>query len=168
MPGRFILTGSANVLLLPKLSESLAGRMEILTLYPLSKAEIVGGSSAVVDALFAPIFSALHAAPGVSRQKLVRRILTGGYPEPLQRAAASRREQWYGSYLTTILQRDVRDIANIEGITLLPRLLTVLASRTANLLNVTDLAGSLALPYTTIHRYLSLLEATYLVQRLPA
>ncbi len=167
-PGRFILTGSANVLLLPKLSESLAGRMEILTLYPLSEAEIAGGRSTVIDELFALDFPALYSTAAVPRTELVRRVLTGGYPEPLQRATDSRRTSWYESYLTTILQRDVRDIANIEGLTLLPRLLAVLASRTANLLNVTDLAGSLNLPYATLHRYLALLKATYLVKRLPA
>ncbi len=166
-PGRFVLTGSANVLLLPKLSESLAGRMEVLTLYPLAQAEIRGGSPAVVDRLFALDFAAPDA-PAVAREDLAKTLLAGGYPEPLARASAARREQWFGAYLTTILQRDVRDIADIAGVTLLPRILAVLAARTANLLNVTELSGSLGIPYATLTRYLAVLEATYLTARLPA
>ena len=166
-PGRFVLTGSANVLLLPKLSESLAGRMEILTLYPLAQAEIRGGRWTVVDDLFAPVFTPADA-PAVAREELARILLAGGYPEPLARNRGSRREQWFGAYLTAILQRDVRDIADIADVTQLPRILSVIASRTANLLNVTELSSNLAMPYATLHRYLAILEATYLVTRLPA
>ena len=166
-PGRFVLTGSANVLLLPKLSESLAGRMEIIPLFPLAQAELRGGSRTVMDALFAPDF-APSTLPAVPRADMTHMLLAGGYPEPIARRSAARREQWFGAYLTTILGRDVRDIANIADITQLPRILAVLAARTANLLNTTELAGSLGIPYTTLQRYLAVLEATYLSLRLPA
>jgi predicted AAA+ superfamily ATPase len=166
-PGRFLLTGSANVLLLPRLSESLAGRMEIRTLWPLAQAEIEGRSGSVVDLLFStePLPGSLSA---VSREDLFRRLLAGGYPEPLSRKTEARRRAWFNSYITTILQRDVRDIANIEGISTLPRLLAFLAARTASLLNLSDISSAIKLPYTTLYRYLSVLEATFLVQQLPA
>lgn len=174
-PGRFLLTGSANVLLLPQLAESLAGRMEILTLWPLAQAEIEGTTGGLVDRLFDA--TASFAVAGVKRDAnegdydkgaLIRRIVRGGYPEPLGRAAAARRRAWFNSYLTTILQRDVRDIANIEGLTALPRLLAVLAARTSGLLNLADISRAVGLPYATLYRYMSLLETTFLVQTLPA
>lgn len=167
-PGRFLLTGSANVLLLPKLSESLAGRMEVLTLWPLAQAELVGAEINFVDALFAERLPDRQDLPGVDPSELIRRMLGGGYPEPLGRTGPERRRAWFNSYLTTILQRDVRDIANIEGLTDLPRLLALLASRTSSLLNQADVSRASGLPYTTLLRYLTLLEATFLVQMLPA
>ena len=176
-PGRFLLTGSANVLLLPKLSESLAGRMEVLTLWPLAQAELVpaehaGAAGNLVDALFSDaLFAERMPAgqdlPATEPADLIRRLLGGGYPEPLARSSPERRRAWFNSYLTTILQRDVRDIANIEGLTDLPRLLALLASRTSSLLNQADVSRASGLPYTTLLRYLALLEATFLVQMLP-
>ena len=177
VPGRFLLTGSANVLLLPKLSESLAGRMEVLTLWPLAQAELVpaelGGAAGNLvdalfsDALFAERLPAGQDLPATEPTDLVRRLLGGGYPEPLARSSPERRRAWFNSYLTTILQRDVRDIANIEGLTDLPRLLALLASRTSSLLNQADVSRASGVPYTTLLRYLALLEATFLVQMLP-
>lgn len=178
-PGRFLLTGSANVLLLPRLSESLAGRMEILTLWPLAQCEIetlregqarIAGSAlggSLIDDLFSPSFVS-GPLPPVSRPDLIRRLLAGGFPEPLVRANEARRRAWFGSYLTTILQRDVRDMANIEGLTALPRLLSLLASRTGSLLNLADVSRASNLAYTTLTRYMTLLEATFLVQLLPS
>ena len=166
-PGRFLLTGSANILLLPKLSESLAGRMEIHTLWPLAQAEIEGSGADVVDLLFSGELPA-GPLPALARDDLVERLLAGGYPEPLARRSHSRRRAWFNSYLTTILQRDVRDIANIEGLSSLPRLLALLASRTASLLNLSDISTSVRLPYATLHRYMAVLEAAFLVQQFPA
>ena len=165
--GRFLLTGSANVLLLPRLAESLAGRMEILTLWPLAQAEIESSTGSLVDRLF----GASLPTPGRRASEgaeLVRRVLGGGYPEPLARAAEMRRKAWFNSYLTTILQRDVRDLANIEGLATLPRLLALLASRAGGLLNLADVSRAISLPYATLHRYIALLEATFLVRLLPA
>ncbi len=169
-PGRFLLTGSANVLLLPQIAESLAGRMEILTLWPLAQAEIEGTSGNLVDILLAEevAFSILSQVRAADKAEMIRRIVRGGYPEPLSRASEARRRAWFNSYLTTILQRDVRDIANIEGLTMLPRLLTILAARTSGLLNMADVSRAVGLPYATLHRYMSLLETTFLVQSLPA
>ncbi len=139
VPGRFLLTGSANVLLLPRLSESLAGRMEILTLWPLAQAEIASGDRRYIDRLFNPD-TRFEVPLSSTREDLAERIVSGGFPEPLGRTSAARRRAWFGSYLTTILQRDVRDIANIEGLTDLPRLLALLATRVSSLLNLADIS----------------------------
>ncbi len=165
--GRFLLTGSANVLLLPKVSESLAGRMEVLTLWPLSQAEIEGGRGDFIDLLFAPTFK--PTLPGLGEgATLYQRVLRGGYPEALARSSDKRRKAWFDSYLTAILQRDVRDLSNIENLTAMPRLLQLLAARTAGILNLADVSRAVALPYATLHRYMSLLETTFLITQLPA
>jgi predicted AAA+ superfamily ATPase len=164
-PGQFLLTGSANLLQIPRLSESLAGRMEILTLWPLSQAEIEGAGSGFVDKLFETELR-LPAAPPLARQDLLRRILAGGYPEPRGRSSDARRRAWFGSYLTTILQCDVRDIAHIEGLTELPRLLALLGSRMGNMLNLAEISRSVGISYSTLNRYMGLLQATFLLQLL--
>jgi predicted AAA+ superfamily ATPase len=166
-PGRFLLTGSANVLLLPRLSESLAGRMEILTLWPLSQGEIEGVKEGFVDAVFTGGLLSIPDGPG-GTPNLHERLLRGGYPEVLGRSSESRRRAWFGSYVTTILQRDVRDLSNIEGLTELPRLLSLLAARSASLVNYAELSRSASMPQSTLKRYVSLLEATFLVSTLPA
>ncbi len=169
-PGRFLLTGSANVLLLPRLSESLAGRMEVIPLWPLAQSEIEAAGGNFVDDLFAQQYppAGFPQRAGEGRAGILRRVVAGGYPEPFTRPAGARREAWFRAYLTTILQRDVREISNIEGLTQLPRLLELLAARSATALNAADIARSAAIPYTTLQRYLSLLQATYLIHLLPA
>ena len=166
-PGRFLLTGSANVLLVPKVSESLAGRIEIIPLWPLSQGEIDGARETFVDALFA------KAAPrGPDRpmtlSTLMDRVLRGGYPEASLTRGVTRRQDWFRSYISTILQRDIRDLSNIEGLTELPRLLALLAARVGSLVNFASIAGDLSIPQTTLKRYFALLEMTFIVQALPA
>jgi predicted AAA+ superfamily ATPase len=166
-PGQFLLTGSANVLVLPKLSESLAGRMEIHTLWPLSQGELAGTKELFIDTVFHTKFK----PTGDHREgwhRLVDRVVQGGFPEMLSRTTGDRRTAWFGSYLTSILQRDVRDISNIRDLADLPRLLTLLTSRAASLLDYADLARGIGIPQTTLKRYMALLEATFLVQTLPA
>ena len=165
--GRFLLTGSANVLLLPRLAETLAGRMEIITLWPLSQGEVEERIETFIDTVFAEKLPKL-SAEGYKPSGLISRILKGGYPEVLQRPTLERREAWFGSYITTILQRDVRDLANIDGLTAMPRLLSILASRATSLLNLSELSRSTALPQSTLKRYIALLETIFLVQFLPA
>lgn len=166
-PGRYLLTGSAQVLLLPRLSDSLAGRMEILTLWPLAQREITGNPGSFADAAFsgAPLGLSL---PSASVDEVCRLITLGGFPEVRTLRDEGRRGAWFASYVTTILQRDVRDIANVEGLTTMPALLSLLAARSAGLLNMSELSRSAGLKLTTLNRYLALLETVYLVQRLPA
>lgn len=166
-PGRFLLTGSANAMFLPRLADALVGRIEMLTLYPLAQSEIEGQS----PNLLRWAFSGTLPAPmelETSRQDVLKRALRGGYPEVLARAKTERQRDWFDSYTTTILQRDVRDLAQIHGISELPLLLLLLAARATATLNVSDLSRAAKIPVTTLNRYLSLLQATFLVQLIPA
>lgn len=166
-PGRFLLTGSANVLLLPQIAESLVGRMEILTLWPLSQGEIESRKETFIDRLFSGR-SVSGGSSSITTINVVKKILSGGFPEVLSRTDVNRQKAWFSSYITTILQRDVRDISNIEGLTSIPRLLSLVAARTGGLLNYAELSRSFSIPQTTLKRYLSLLETTFLVKLLPA
>lgn len=164
-PGRFLLTGSANVLLVPRVAESLAGRMEIVSLWPFSQGEIEGVVEGFIDAAFGAKPPAL--APAASSLRLPERVLRGGYPEAVALASAERRRAWFDAYLTTILHRDVRDLARIEGLTELPRLLALLASRPLAQLNYADLSRGTGLAQSTLKRYFALLETVFLVRLLP-
>ncbi len=165
--GRFLLTGSANVMLLPRLSESLAGRMEVLTLWPFSQGEIRGVRESFVDTLFSekPVGWTGKTDP-ISRDELLDTVLVGGYPLAVARRRTTRRDAWFQSYVMTTLQRDIRDLANIADMTAVPRLLSVVAAYAGGLLNLADLSRSVALPQTTLKRYFALLEGTFLVQLL--
>jgi predicted AAA+ superfamily ATPase len=160
-PGRFLLTGSANVLMLPKLGDSLAGRMEILTLHPFAQDELHGRKSGFIDKVFSarPVLAPVTL---LERKQVAALVTAGGYPEVMGRREAVRRAAWYGAYITSILQRDVRDISNITGLTDLPRLLHALAARSSGLLNLADLSRTMDIPHSTLRRYMSLLEATFL------
>ena len=165
--GRFLLTGSANVMLLPKLSESLAGRMEVLTLWPFSQGEIRGVKENFVDTLFSGKSVGWSGkSPAMSWEELLACIVDGGYPPAVARKSAARRDAWFQSYVTTVLQRDIRDLANFADTTAVPRLLSVVAARAGGLLNFADLSRTMALPQSTLKRYFALLEATFLVQLL--
>ncbi|MDP2821303.1 MAG: ATP-binding protein [Sulfuritalea sp.] len=167
-PGRFLLTGSANVLLLPTLADSLAGRMEILNLWPLSGGEMADDAAFNrADWLFDGQLDAFPI-PACERNTLVEKLLQGGFPEAVSRVTARRRAAWFESYLQTILQRDVRELANLEQLTEVPHLLQLLATRSAGLLNQAELSRASRLTQTTLKRYLSLLETLFLVVRVPA
>ena len=166
-PGQFLLTGSASVMSLPALSDSLAGRMELHTLWPFSQGELAGVRETFVDRVFAERLMTPDTAPD-TEESLVDRICTGGYPEIQTRRRHARRQAWFDSYVDAILQRDVRDLANIERLSEVPRLLALLASRAGELLNFADLGRTLGIPQTTLKRYLALMEMTFLVRLLPA
>jgi len=164
-PGRFILTGSANVLLVSKLADSLAGRMEIIRLHPLSQDEIAGKASRFLDALFAARFqnrSFERLGPA-----LAERIAAGGYPAALLRTRAKRRVSWYRGYIETLVQRDVRDLARISALDAIPRLLQLAAGQTSRLVNVAEMASAFQLSRPTIRDYVVLLEKIFLLERLP-
>ncbi len=166
-PGRFLLTGSANVFLLPKLSESLAGRMEIVPLHPLAQAEIEGVNPDFIGRLLSGDAWEVGPMP-VDRADVCARLLAGGFPEAVRRKRPARRSAWFRSYVASLLQRDIRDLARIEGLTDMPRLLALLAARVAGLLNMAELSRASGLPHTTLRRYLALLEAVFIYQPLPA
>ena len=161
---RFLLTGSTNVLFVPTLAESLAGRMEILQLYPLAQCEIGGRPSRFLDTLFAGSFKMRTASRLGS--ELAQRVAAGGYPAALARTTPRRRAAWYHSYTDTLLQRDVRDLARIRSLDALPRLLALVAGQTARLLNVSDLASPFQLSQPTIREYVILLGRLFLLEEL--
>ncbi|MCC6868767.1 MAG: AAA family ATPase [Burkholderiales bacterium] len=127
--GRFILTGSANVLLVPQLVDSLAGRMEILRLHPLAQTEIEGASPRFIDHLFRRKFKTSLCEPLGS--ELARRVVSGGYPAALARRPALRRRTWYRDYVDTQIQRDVRDLSRLRSLDTLPKLIRLAAAYTA-------------------------------------
>jgi predicted AAA+ superfamily ATPase len=166
-PGRFLLTGSANPLVLPTVSESLTGRMEILTLRPFSQGELLGRREGFVDALVRP--GPLRArTAAMSWRELVPKIVRGGFPEAVSRRDADRRRQWFESYITSTIERDVRDLANIQRLREMPRILALAAARSTATLNLSDLARDAQLPLTTLQRLWALLEATFVVATIPA
>jgi uncharacterized protein len=164
-PGRLILTGSSNVLLVPRLADSLAGRMEILRLHPLAQCELTRTHAHFLASLFSRNFPLRrHRRLGV---ELAERIVSGGYPAALARSAPKRRATWYRDYVETLVQRDVRSLGRISSLDALPRLLQLAAGQTARLLNVSDLAGPFELSRPTIRDYVTLLERIFLLDRLP-
>lgn len=166
-PGRFLLTGSANLLLLPKVSESLAGRVEVIYLHPLSECEKHHTQARLLSELLEGRLKPEIASAQEPISGLPQAVVSGGYPEPNKRSPA-RARQWQRQYLNAIIQRDVKDIAAIRDETELLRLVELVACRTATLLNISSLANELDIQRETAEKYLSILERLFLVRRLPA
>lgn len=164
--GRFLLTGSANLMMMPALADSLAGRMETVTLLPLSQSELKGNSANWVDAAFTG--QLLTATSTVMGADLVETVLQGGYPEALTRSTARRRVAWLRQYIDSLLKKDVRDIANIEKVDTLPRFLRALAQVTGQMCNYTHLGGQVGLDSKTAARYTAILEQLFLLKRVEA
>lgn len=166
-PGRFLLTGSANVLTVPGVADSLAGRMEVLSLLPLAACEIHAGKGLWLDALFAGTPPRVRPAAGQKAlgAALVRAVLRGGYPEAVQRTAARRRAAWARQYVDALIQRDVREIAAVEKLDHLPRLLRALAQMAGHLCNFAQLAGQVGLDSKTAGKYLAVFEQIFLLRR---
>ena len=163
--GRFLLTGSANILLVPMVSESLAGRMEVVVLHPLTEAEKERRPGRFLAALLAGELGGRNRAASTDPRPLVERLLEGGFPEPLFRSPG-RVRQWHRDYLNQILQRDVREVSRVRRTADLARLLELLAGRTATLLNMNGLANALAISRETVSHYLEVLERMFLIRRL--
>ena len=168
-PGRFLLTGSANVMLLPRVADSLAGRIQTINLLPLAGCEIENRPGRWLDAVFSGTMPRVPAvrAGGHVGAALVRRVLAGGYPEALSRTDARRRRAWTTQYVQTLLERDVRDIAAIEKLDQLPRLLNALAHMSGQLCNFAQLGGQVRLDNKTAEKYLAIFEHMFLLRRLP-
>jgi uncharacterized protein len=168
-PGAFVLSGSTRFLTVPTLSESLAGRAALIDLWPFSVAERVGATPAFLDRLIAEPNTLLQdrAAP-ITRHEYLRLACAGGFPEAVALSSARSRARWFSSYLTTVTQREVLDIARIRQVGVLPRMFRLLAALTAQELNVAALARDLGIDDQTVSSYLPLLETVYLLHRLPA
>jgi predicted AAA+ superfamily ATPase len=162
-PGRFLLTGSANLMALPGVADSLAGRMETLRLLPLSQSEIEGRTQNWLDSVFAGRLPQPGSASRVD--DLVGRVLRGGYPEALSRSTARRRMAWARQYLDAIVTRDVRDVAGIEKLEELPRFLRALAQTAGQMCNYTRIAGQVGFDAKTAAKYIGAFEQMYLLRR---
>lgn len=163
-PGRFLLTGSANLMALPTVADSLAGRMDTLSLLPLSQSEIEGQSTNWLDSVFAGQLPQSSTAAPVS--DLIGRVLRGGYPEAISRSTARRRTAWARQYLNAIIARDVRDVSGIEKLDQLPRFLRALAQSAGQMCNYTQLGGQVGLDGKTVASYVGVFEQMYLLKRL--
>lgn len=166
--GSFLLTGSADVLTLPRIAESLAGRMDIHTLWPLSQGEIRGVREGFVDALFSDAPLESTAGGSDSRADLADAMLRGGFPEVALMASERGRARWMDAFITSVIEKDVRDMADVAGLRAMPRVLAALAARAGCQLNLSELSRTLGIPRSTLERYAALLSATFLVRLLPA
>lgn len=164
-PGRFLLTGSANLMALPTVADSLAGRMETLTMFPLAGCEMQSSAGKWIDAVFeGRIPVTKYPEVGV---KLLDKVLRGGYPDAIARETPRRRSAWAKQYVNALIQRDVRDIASIEKLDQLPRLLNSLAQMAGQLCNFTQLGGQVGLDSKTANKYLAVFEQMFLLRRVP-
>lgn len=165
-PGRFLLTGSANLMTLPLVADSLAGRIESQVLLPLAQSEIAGaqGCRDWID----QVFAGRVPHPAAARDDVAERVLRGGYPEALTRATPRRRQAWARQYVDMLLRRDIRDLARLDKIEHLPRLLAMLAQVSGHLCNFSQLGGQIGLDHKTVGKYLAVFEQLFLMQRVPA
>ena len=168
-PGRFLLTGSADLRTLPSVADSLAGRMEVLNLLPLAACELEGSPGRWLDLVFAGDIPCLQGVDQASECSalLEERVLRGGYPEVVARPTPRRRQAWLKQYSQALLSRDVRDIANIDKSEQLPRLLKALALMAGQLTNINQLAGQIGLDHKTVSSYVGIFERLFLLRRLP-
>ncbi|HEY2660385.1 MAG TPA: ATP-binding protein [Caulobacteraceae bacterium] len=165
-PGRFLLTGSANLMTLPRVADSLAGRMETIRLMPLAQSEILGQPTPrFLTSLFAG--QAPKVGPVRLGSDLIDLVLAGGYPEALVRRSWPRRQDWYINYTEAVVSRDVRDIANIDQLDRMPLLLRALAEHSGQLVNHAGVGASLDLNHVTTQKYTGVFEQLFLVRTLP-
>ena len=165
-PGRFLLTGSTNLMAMPLVADSLAGRLEVINLLPFAQAELAGTGGDLLDRLFDGAGLPAVVNPVVG-DELMERVLKGGYPEALRRTSVSRRQAWLQDYVALILDRDVRDIANIDQLDRMPRLLDVLAAHAGQLVNHSSYGAALGLTTPTAQKYVGILERLFLLRQVP-
>lgn len=167
-PGRFLLTGSANLLTLRGAQESLAGRAETVELYGLSQGELAGRVESFIDRLLAGDAAQLRTGSfWLTRVDYADLLCAGSYPEPRERTAA-RRRTWFTNYLRRVLTRDAVDVSRLPHLDQLPRLLRLLAAQSSGELVRSRVAADAGIPPSSLPSYLRLLEDLYLVHTLPA
>lgn len=164
--GRFLLTGSANLMTLPRVADSLAGRMETVRLSPLGQSEIAASAP---PTLLDRVFNGDPPKPerSIIGDELVRAALTGGYPEAVARTSWSRRQDWYLEYVEAVVQRDVRDIASVDQLDRMPRLLRVLGEHSGQLVNHARAGAAIGLNHVTTQKYTAIFEQLFLLRTLP-
>jgi uncharacterized protein len=157
-----LLTGSANLLSLPHVADSLAGRMEIVTLLPLSRSEVFDARGAFLER--AMVGEIVRPERLVIGDELVRNVLMGGFPEMLRRSDHRRRLAWARDYVRAIVERDVRDIAEVLKLQEMPKLIRMLAHHTGQLANFSELGGQIGLDAKTTRKYVEIFEQLFLVR----
>ena len=160
-PGRFLLTGSANVLTLPRVADSLAGRMETIQMLPLARAEIEGRMPTFLEHLFAGKLRSQREA--ILGDDLTQLVLIGSFPEAISRDSERRRQDWSRSYVTSVLTRDLRDVADVEKLTELPKFVRLLAEHSGQLVNYSQFGAGINVSHKTGQRYVGLLEQVFLI-----
>ncbi|WP_433512576.1 ATP-binding protein [Nonomuraea sp. CA-143628] len=166
-PGRFLLTGSARLLALRSLPDSLPGRSETIELWPLSQGEIDGHEDGFIDAAFAMGEDLRAESIGLRRKDYLALAARGGYPEAIKRATPRRRERFFDGYLADLIARDVKQVAEIERASDMRRLVALLAAQTGGLLNMSRLASELGLSSPTVRSYVEILETIFVVRLVP-
>jgi predicted AAA+ superfamily ATPase len=166
-PGRFLLTGSSRLLAAPGMADALVGRVEAIELWPFAERELTGAHApSFVDAIFdAP--STLLRSARITRADIVERVLRGGFPEATQRPS-QRRRAWFEAYVRTTVEGVVQELAHLERLAEMPRLLRLCAVRTATELNTSAIASDLGIPQRTTSGYLARLETAFLLRLVPA
>ncbi|MDR1264289.1 MAG: ATP-binding protein [Propionibacteriaceae bacterium] len=166
-PGRYLVTGSADLLGLDATHESLAGRAETVPLYSLSQGELEGGRESFVDRAFAGQLDRGRAG-GLTRADYLERACRGGYPEALARASQRRRAAWHSQYVTHIVRRDAEDVSNLSRLASLPQLLAMIAAQSGGEMVWNRLANDTEMPRRTLDPYVQLLQLLYLIHVVPA
>lgn len=166
-PGRYLLSGSARVLGLRALPDTLPGRMETIELWPFSQGEIDEAPDGFIDAIFAHGADLRHASE-VSRAEYADRIVRGGFPEAIARSSPRRRERFHDSYVADLVARDVMQLSDIERTVQMRALIRLLAARSGQLLVASSVGDDAGISQATALRYISLLEEVFLIKRIPA
>jgi predicted AAA+ superfamily ATPase len=167
-PGRFLLTGSARLVGLRDIPDLLPGRSETIELSPLSQGEIDRSPDGFVDAVFQHGAGMKVPPSAMRRDDYVERALRGGYPEAVRRIDASRRARFFESYISDVINRDVRQLTEIERPADMRRLVNLIAAATGSLANPANMASRLQAPASTVKRYLDLLDLLFITRRIPA
>jgi predicted AAA+ superfamily ATPase len=168
-PGQFVITGSTRFESLPRAAQSLTGRLQRLTVWPLSQGELAGTRESFAESLVGdPSNLVRHTRSGTTREDYIERIVGGGLPLALAQPSEPARQRWFADYLDLILERDVLELSKIRQRTVLPRLLQRLAGQTAQVLNIANAARAVGMETSTAEDYTRLLESVFLLYRLPA
>lgn len=171
-PGMFVLTGSAHLMVIPKLADALVGRLSVLTLYPFSESELAKREEDFIEFVFDHQFKIkgengkTAANSRLLKEEIAQRLLRGGFPVAAMEPDGKVRQKWFASYLTEIVRREVRQLSDIEHLNKLPTLMSYLAASPGALLNVSNIAGHTGMPASTLSRYLVLLNAIYMISLL--
>jgi len=166
LPGRFLLTGSANAMALPQVADSLAGRLEIIPMLPLAECEKNNTPSTFLPKVLAG--QAPESRDIRIREQLIEKVTAGGFPEALLRKEENRRTAWFNQYMASIIQKDMKDLGQVEHLNIMPKLVQIVCNQAGSLVNYTEIGNALGFSRQTVARYLQLLEQLFIFQELPA